>query len=794
MKISYNWLKEYIDLDGISPETLATKLTESGLEIEEVKPIAKGNNLVIAEVKDVKPHPDSDHLNVVVVNYGEGDVQIVCGAKNIYDAKKVIVAKVGAVLPDITIKVGKIRGVESNGMICSLFELGVDKKYLSEEQCNGIEILNDNALIGEDPLKYLGLDDVVLYASQTPNRADCMAMWSVAKEVGAVLRRKANLPDMKNSYSALKSSLTVESGTKNCPLFLGKIIKNVQVKKSPKWMVDYLRSAGIKSINNVVDISNFVMLETGQPLHFYDADKISQKIIRVVDDIEGNIVALDGIEYPIQKGDIAITNEGNIIGIAGIIGGDTSKIDENTKSIIIEAAMFNHVSIRNTANRLGIMTEASSRFIKGIEPLGQQKAIDRATDLLIELADASGIEETIQYGENNYKPTVVVETLTHCNKHLGTNYSIEEVVSVLKALDLDVSVENEKFTCVIPSYRTDLKIPEDLDEEIIRLIGYDSLNATLPTMVATIGQLDEKQKLERLTKSVMTSLGLSEIVTYSLVKEEYVNNSVLPFGKHIKLASPLSDDRKFVRNNLMPSILECVSYNSNRKATNINLFEISNVYEEDCMQTRLGIVLTDNLQYSKLHNVKISSDYYSLKGIIETYLKKIGIDDNRYTIEKNDVDLINFHPYRSAKIKIQDKMIGVFGEIHPLISKKWNLDRVLYAEIRLDLLNEIKTSKTKFVPIDKYPSVSRDIAIVIDRDLEVEKVIKVINSNSGKLVKSLEIFDVYTGEHIETNKKSIALRIVYQSKDKTLTESEVSEVHSNILAKLEEKLNAILRS
>ncbi|NLC97237.1 MAG: phenylalanine--tRNA ligase subunit beta [Erysipelotrichaceae bacterium] len=794
MKISYNWLKEYVSLDGVTPNDLADKLTQAGLEIEGIEKVANGDNLVIGKVLSVKPHPDSNHLKVCDVDYGQGSVQIVCGAPNVKENQKVIVAKVGANLPELTIKKGVIRGVESNGMICALFELGVDKKHLSEEQLSGIEVLSDDAPIGEDPLKYLGLDDVVLDASPTPNRADCMSMWGVAKEVGAVLKRKATIPYSEGAANVGKeTSLIIDSKSKNCPVFVGKVVNKVVVKPSPKWMVDYLHAAGVKSINNIVDISNYVMLETGQPLHFYDADKFEKKEITVIDGLNSTITALDGIEYQLEESDLIITTNNEAIGLAGIMGGDESKIEENTKSIIIEAALFNHVTIRTTANRLGLNTEASSRFVKGIEPLAQIKAVDRSVALLLELAEADDFEKTVIFGNPNYEPIQVVETIEHCNELLGTNYTIEQVKEVLDALDFNVRVDKNTFTCTIPSYRTDIKIKEDIDEEIIRLIGFDTLPMTLPKMVATIGELDEKQKLERLTKNIMKSYGLSEIVTYSLVKEEYVLDGIMPFGDHIKLASPLSDDRKFIRNSLMPSMLECVSYNQNRKASNINLFEISNVYEKDIVQTRLSIALNGELQSSKLHKVSIKNDFYTLKGLLETYLEKLGIASSRVSIKANE-DNNYFHPYRSAKIYIQNKLFGIFGEISPLYSKKLDIENVIYGEFIMDVLYEIKTPRIKFTPLDRYPSVSRDIALIVDDSLEAKKILDVINKNGGKLIKSLEIFDVYKGEHIEDGKKSIALKIVYQSKDKTLTEAEVSKVHENILEKLEKEVNAQLRS
>ncbi|MFV0550806.1 MAG: phenylalanine--tRNA ligase subunit beta [Anaerorhabdus sp.] len=795
MKISTNWLKEYVSLEGVTPLQLADALTTAGLEIEGVDPVAKGTNLVIGEVLTCVPHPDSDHLNVCSVEYGEGPTQIVCGAPNCKAGIKVIVAKVGAELPDITIKAAKVRGQESNGMLCSLRELGVNEKYLTEAQVNGIEILPEDAVVGNtEVLKYLGYDDVVLDASQTPNRADCMAMWSVAYEVGAVLRREVKLPNCENNANTgSKTTLKINSTSEKCPHFLGKVIGNVTVKESPKWMIDYLHAAGIRAINNVVDISNYVMLETEQPLHFYDLAKMPHREITVVDDVELKLTALDGIEYDVQKGDLVITTGGEPTGIAGIMGGDDSKIDETTKGIIIEAAHFNHVAIRNTSKRLGLSTEAASRYTKGLEPLAQNKAMDRAVQLLIELADATNLEETVEFGSSNYEPVQVTETLEHCNKLLGTNFELTEVVEVLKALNFNPTVNGTAITCTIPSYRTDILISEDIDEEVIRLIGYNRLETTLPTMEATAGQLSHRQLLRRTTKATMTGVGLREVITYTLVKSQFVDEAVLPFGEHIHLASPMSEDRKYVRNNLMQSLLECVSYNQARSATNVNLFEISNVYEKDIVQERVGIILSESLQKSKLHKIEIKSDFYTLKGLVTVWLDKLGFNSNRITIKENTLDTKHFHPYRSATIYLQNELIGIFGEVHPSLVKEWDIKPCVYAEIIFDCLVQNKAQKVKFAPLDRYPSVSRDIALVVEQNVSAQSILEIIQKVGKKLIKSTEVFDIYQGDHVEKGYKSVALSIIYQANDHTLKDEEVNEVHQEILKTLESNLNAKLR-
>lgn len=795
MKISTKWLNEYVSLDGISAETLASSLTTAGIEIEGIERMAKGDNLVIGKVISCSPHPDSDHLQVCLVDVGDKKQQIVCGASNCREGIKVIVAQVGAKLSKIEIKESVIRGVESNGMLCSLQELGVQDKYLREDQIQGIEILPDDAVVGnKEVLEYLGLEDIILDASLTPNRADCMAMFSVAKEVAAVLRRETRLPEIKKVVGNASTQAYVETKTQGCRHLLGRVINKVEVKESPIWMQKHLQAAGIKSINNVVDISNYVMLETGQPLHFYDLSKMEKQEIIVRDQYEGQFIALDGEEYTLQKNDLVIENNEKVIGIAGIMGSEDSKIDENTKGIFIEAAHFNHVHIRNTSKRLNLITEAASRFSKGLDPLAQEKAMHRATDLLIQYANASEVEEIKEAGTSGYTPVVVEETLEHCNALLGTNYTIEEVVEVLRALDFNPQVTNTTIRCEIPSYRRDIEIPEDLDEEIIRLIGFNRLPTTLPLMETTVGKLTKEQTLRRMTRQVLTGQGLSEIMTYTLVKEQFIKEAVLPFGEVVELASPMSEDRRFVRNSLMSSMLECLSYNQARKAENVNLFEISTVYQQGSTQERCGMVLSGNLHQSKLYGKQIGSDFYVLKGVVLTWLLKWGFEKSQIDIRPNQTDTLHFHPYRSAEVIIENEVVGVFGEVHPLFSKQKDVSVCSYAEFVLDKLFDKKVKAIRFKALNRYPAVSRDLALVVKEECFVQEIEQVILTIGKSLVQSVEVFDVYQGEHIEKGYKSIALRLIYQAKDHTLVEEEVQAVHQEILNQLKEQLDVALRS
>ncbi|MBR3312334.1 MAG: phenylalanine--tRNA ligase subunit beta [Solobacterium sp.] len=797
MRLSYKWLSEYVDLSGVTPEELAAKMTTAGLEVEGIEPQAQGTNLVIGEILECEDIPDTHlHATKVLVSQDPEEIyEIVCGAPNCRKGLKVITALPGAELPGGTIASRQVRGYNSNGMICSLFELGVDKKYLTEAQASGIEELPADAPVGEkDVFGYLGLDDTILDVSLTPNRADCSAMWNMAKEVGAILHREVKWPDYAGrSDIGEKGNFTVATKAAGCTAFTGKVVNHVEVGPSPAWMVNYLHAAGMNSINNVVDISNFVMLETGQPLHFYNLAKLPAREITVVDDIEMKMRALDGEEFDIQKGDLMITTGGEPTGIAGVMGGEESMIDEETKGIFIEAAHFSHVSVRRTSIRLNLITEAAQRFTKGIEPCSMQKAVDRSVQLLQEYANASGFEETVFAGVNNYKPVVVKETLSHCNSLLGTSFTMDEVAETLKWLDFSPEISGDEITCHIPSYRTDIERPADIDEEVIRLLGFDALGSTLPFMEATVGQLTPAQNCRRVTRNTMMSFGLNEIVTYTLVSAEYVNDMYNGLADPIALASPMSEARVYIRNGLINSVLECVQYNRAHQNYQNAFYEISKVYGKGSEEERLAVVLDGDLIQDKLHQITEKGDFYTMKGILTAWLEKCGYNSRRIHITENKTDIEHFHPYRSAEVRLDRTLLGVFGELHPVYAAKFDLKRVVYAELNMDALWNNKPTKVRFNAINRYPSVSRDIALVTDRNVSAKELVEVIEKTGKKLVRDTEIFDVYEGEHIENGKKSVALRITYQAADHTLKDDEILEMHNSILAALNKKTGAQLR-
>lgn len=795
MLTSKKWLSQYIDIEDITPAQLADKLTTAGLEVEGLIPMAVGTNLVIGHVLECQMHPNSDHLHVCKVDVGTHIDQIVCGAPNVAAKQKVIVALPGAKLAGGEIKNGTIRGEVSNGMICSLVELSVDPKGLSEESKNGIEILPSDAPVGEEALAYLGLDDTLLDVSLTPNRNDCVASFAFAKEVGAILNRKVKLPQFdKASNLGEKTKLKVSSTTAKCPLFLGKVINKVEIKPSPKWISDLLNAAGVKSINNVVDISNLVMLETGQPTHFYDINKIHQEIV-VADGFDCDYTALDGVTYRIQPEDIMITTHNQPIGIAGIMGGDDSKIDETTQGIIIEVATFNHVSCRNTARRLNITSDAAIRNSKEIEPLAPFKAMDRCVQLLVEYANASGIEETAQYGENTYQPTTFTVSVKSINHRLGCEFSGEQMLEKLSALDFSPVMNEDAITVTIPSYRSDIKIEADISEEIIRLIGFDSLPSTLPVMPMTVGALNNRQNMRRKTRTMLTNLGYLEAETYTLVAQRHITEAVLPITPVVELASPMSEDHKYVRNSILPSLLDTVAYNHNRSIKDLSMFEISNVYAKSVVEERIAIVSSGALQKNRWQNLEIQSSFYTLKGLIETLLAQFGFEGTRVMVKENTLDVVHFHPYASAVVMIGKEVFGIFGQIHPAMAKNFEVDaQVMMFEGNMEILLNNKASKVKYEPISKYPAVTRDLALVVNRATPVQTIIDAILKVDRDMIKNVEVFDVYTGEHVDENSKSIALSIMFQSQSQTLTDAQINELHTKIMKTLEDNIQAKLRS
>ncbi|MBQ6367616.1 MAG: phenylalanine--tRNA ligase subunit beta [Erysipelotrichaceae bacterium] len=798
MKLSLKWLSQLVDLEGLTEEEIVNRTIKAGFEIEEITRMGVGTKLVVGKVIECHDHPDSDHLHVTKTDIGSEVLDIVCGAPNCREGLKVIVAQVGSELPGGTIKAGKIRGEVSNGMLCSLLELGVPKELLPDDSPsqNGIEELDDRFEVGEtDILKKLGYEDSILEVEIYANRPDCLSMYGMAKEMGAILDRKCVLPEFDGAAAVGgPSTLKVASRSANCPHYMAKVVNHVKLGPSPEWMRQLLRSNGVKSINNVVDISNLVMLETGQPLHFFDLRSNPNRNITVVDDYEGAYTALDGISYDLKKGDILITSDEQPIAIGGIMGGDGSKILDDTTGIIIESALFNYAQIRRTANRLGLQTEAAMRFAKGLDPLAQQKAMDRAVQLLKEYAEADGFEETVEAGKCDYEPHEVRETLAHLNALIGKEYAQEEVLSVLRRLDFDPYVEGEEIVARIPSWRSDdIRLREDIDEEVIRLTDFDDLAATLPVMPQTIGRLSRKQALRRVIRTYLSQHGLHETVSYTLTDEAGIRNSIRPLGETIALASPLSDARKYIRVSLFSNMMETLKYNLDHGMNNVNIFELSSLYAAgDKHDERLAIALCGTPESKRIGRETAKSDFYSLKGLLCDLLDELGYGKKRIHLEELEDEPL-MHPYRSAKIQIDRQEVGILGQVHPGFAGKQKLGEVYYLELSLDQLMNKQAAVTKAPVIRRFPAISRDISVLVDKAVKVEDLMKTIKKSGGNLVDSVEVFDVYEGKGIDDNMRSLSFTIRFLDPERTLKTEEVQPLYDKILADLEKQYHTTQR-
>lgn len=802
MKISKKWLERYMDLGQRSMDEIATTVTNAGFEVEDIVPLSQGTNLVIGEVLTCKDHPDSDHLHITTVNTGDQVRPIVCGAPNVAAGQKVIVALPGAKLPGGEIKSGKIRGEVSDGMICSLAELGVDKHTLSEAQLSGIEVLDQDAPVGHtDPLGYLGYDDTVLDIGLTPNRADCQAAWNMASETAAILNIPCQLPEVAGAAdiaSDVPTQLKIVSETEKCPHFYGKVVNSVTIKPSPKWMQELLRASGMNSINNVVDISNIVMLETGQPMHFYDKNALPHQEITVKDNLDTDYTTLDGETYHLQSGDVVITSNGQPIGIGGVMGGNDSKVEDNTQGIIIECASFDHVSIRNTARRLNLNTESSIRYQKGIEPLAAKKAIDRAVDLLIQYADAKDFEQTVEFGCDHYEEKTITCTVEQLNHRLGTDFAKEEIVDVFARLNLEPTVEGTTINVKVPSTRQDLEGMADLSEEVIRMIGYDRLPSTLPVMEMTEGKLNPQQRQRRFIQTFLCENGLQDAITYTLVSSAKKENAIFSTGDALELPTPLSEERRYLRTSILPSLLESAAYNHSRGNKGVNMFEISELTSTQGVIEHLAIVLTGAMNETRWLKTSTPADFYTLKGLVETILERSGISENRLFFKPNQKDTTHFHPGRSAEVYVGKDLIGLMGEIHPLYANEVGLKHAVMAELDLDQILETKKSKIRFTPVSKYPAVYRDLAFVVEKDLPASKIVEVIK-RSGKLgkesiVKNVDVFDVYQGEHVGEHEKSIALTMTFQSDVQTLDDKTITTIFNSIIDAIVNQCKATLRS
>ena len=787
--ISLNWVKDYIDLEGEDLKELATKITKAGINVEAV--ISNHiNNLVIGEVVKCEMHPDSDHLHVCNVNIGDKVIQIVCGAPNVREGLKVIVALPGAVLPgNFEIKEGKIRGVESNGMICALFELGLEEKN-DETYSKGIHELPIDAPIGKDALEYLGVDDTLYELDVHKHRNnDCYYHIGFAYEIGTILGKKVSYPEANytESNDNVNNYVNLKVDTKKCPFYLGKMVRNVKIGESPDWIKKRITAAGMRPINNIVDISNFVMLEYGQPTHFFDADKLGKTVlVRDANDSE-KLVTLDKIERDLTPNDIVITDGNKPTCIAGVMGGENTEVDETTKNIFIEAAIFDAFSITKTAARLDLKSEASRRYGKGLNYEYTIAAMNRCCSLLQKYASGEVLKGELIHDEIDKTEKKVVVTTSDLNSVLGMNMTNEDVEAQLQKLDFKYELNNDSFHITIPRRRLDVEPNKaDLAEEIGRLYGYNNLKDTLPEVGTKRGVYVGDVALRKNISQRLRSLGLNEVRTYTLTSKQTAEQFNYDNKEVLELPNPMSSDKGYLRLSLIPSLLQTYEYNKSRKTDDILIYEIAKTYDKEYNEDhKVAMLVKGNYILNNANKVNLKADFFVLKGIIENLLKYLGFK-NRYNFEKFEVK--ELHPGVSAKILIDNQEIGIIGKVHPSLVK----DDVYVCELSMTKLYTYKTKSLKFKEASKYPSIKKDVAFIVDNDVTNNQLTSLIKKFGGRLLDSIDVFDIYND--IKPGKKSMAYNLVFKNESRTLSDNEVMEVFNNIIERICKELNAELRN
>ena len=786
MKLSTNFLKDYIDID-VDEKQLAEDMTRVGNEYDSASNLINATKLVIGQITECEPHPDSDHLHLCKVNIGTEVLDIVCGAPNARTGLKVIVALDGAVLPEKTIKKGMIRGQESNGMLCSIAELGLEHKFLKPEDSEGIAELGEDAEIGGDPIKYLQMDDGVIDFELTANRGDLLSILGMAYEVGAIYDKKVKDVDLKHKESGedINKTLKTEVKTANCSKLLVKKVENVKIEESPIFIKNRLIASGIRPINNVVDISNYVMLELGQPLHFYDADKLGNKlVVRMAEDGE-KLTTLDNVERTLTSEDIVIADATHGVGLAGVMGGLETEVEPDTKNIIIESAIFDSVKVRKTSKKI-VRSEASNRFEKGLDPERTTMAIERACKLLEEYAGGTVVTGTVEYDKTNNKEKEIEITFKNINDVLGTVIPNEEILNVFRKLGFSYKVNGETIKVTVPTRRLDISIKEDLIEEVSRIYGVDNIEGKLPIVPMRKGSYD---KTQREIRNKMIALGLKETLTYVLINDKEVNGYTLDKFEPLKLLDPITEDRNTLRYSMIPSLYKVYEYNKAREQKDISIFEIGKgfykkgeVYGED---TKLCVLMSG--KYSTGLNNNKTVDFYVIKGIAEEVLDYLGYA-GRYSFMKQEMPK-EMHPGQSAMINVNGSNIGMIGKIHPSVTK----DDVYVLEINLDELFTKKVGKMKYKEFSKFPSINKDIALVVDKKSVSKDIEKVIKSAGGSLLTNIEVFDVYTGVGVGIDKKSIAYSLTFSDMKKTLTDEEINGLMDKIIDAVSKKCGAELR-
>ena len=798
MLISLNWLKQYIDLDGIEINEMENSLTMIGQEVEKIE-IAGSNleNVVTAKIIEKEMHPDSDHLTVCKVDNGKEILQIVCGASNHKAGDKVVLAQIGAKLSeDFVIKKGKIRGKESCGMLCSEVELGIGSDK------DGIIILPEDAPIGVPFKDYLGINDTVFELEITPNRPDCLSHIGIARELSAYYGKELKYPETEiKSEISEKTSDNVKVSIEDSNLsrrYVTRILKNVTVKESPKWLKERIEAVGLRSINNIVDVSNFILMEMNHPNHVFDLDKIEGNEIKVKSAVKGDkLVTLDEQERELEDGDIVICDSKKILALGGVMGGLDSEVTDNTKNILLEVAQFNPQNVRKTSRRLTLSSDSSYRFERGIDVEDSIKVINRLANLIQEVAGGEILNGYVDVYPVPHENKVAELNFERLNRFVGKVIPREKVIEILRNLEIDVKDNGETLTLTAPSYRGDLELEQDYFEEIIRMYGFDNIENILPRVDINKNSTLDTTKLTDRVKTICASVGLKEVINYSFIPKDALQKlkfTGVSEDKLIDISNPITEDFVTMRPTLLYSLIKNAKDNMNRNVSNIRFFEVSRTFEkaEELAKEdiKVGIILAGENDKTLWNPKPVHYDFYDLKGIVEEIFSKLKFQS--FSIKRSVQT--EFHPGRSADVFVGKEYIGSFGEIHPDVLENFGLNKktVLVAEFNIELIKKYINKPFVYQGIVKYPAVPRDLALVMNENILVGDVLKTIEKIDKK-VEKVELFDIYQGIGVEPGKKSVAISILLRDDSKTLEEKEINDIIDKILAKMKKDYMAELR-
>lgn len=810
MQVSIKWLKDYIDFTE-TPEQLADKLTMAGIPVENVVDPGEGlEKVVTGRIEKLEPHQNSDHLQICTMNVGLAEnIIIVTGAQNVAEEQVVPVAMVGAHLPNgMKISKGKLRGVASNGMLCSAQELKLDLEKLPEEQKTGIFILPSDTPVGIPAKDVLGLNDVVLEFELTANRADCFSVFGLVREIAAITGNKPHFPEIKvneDDNTKLNDIFSVEIADPDlCSRFSTRMLKNVKIGPSPEWMQQRLEGAGIRSINNVVDVTNFVMIELGHPMHAYDYDKITGKKLIARRAVEGEeLHTLDDTSRKAKGEMLVIADSEKAAGLAGIMGGFETEITDTTTTVVLESADFYGPCIRRTARACGLSSEASGRFERGVDSETTIKALDRAAQLLQEMGACTICEGIVDVYPNPKQANYVTFTPEQINNHLGTNIAKDVMLNIITSVGFDVTKdENDEITVKVPSWRNDVTCMADISEEIARLHGFDKIKSTLPNGVSMQGTQSAKQTFIDKVKASLSSQGLYETISFALTNEETFNKLNIPqdspLRKAVPIMNPLSDEYPLVRTTLLSSIFDNLARNLARKNDDVALFEVGSVFFPKALPVtelpdevvKIAGAITGRRNAQGWNQTNDMVDFYDAKGIIEELLANLRV--TRYTVEAGTHYAM--HPGKTALFKKGRDVIATVGEVHPAVLSAYGITKPVYIfELDATTVMKYMAKDLKYKALPKYPATSRDLAMLVDVDVNAADIEKAMTKAAGQNLTQITLFDVYTGKQVEEGKKSLAFSLTFQSNDKTLTDAEIDPAIEKIVAKLQKDFNANLR-